>query len=399
MRAWNIHNGLVRPDPTEGNRLADDFTKWADWVREQVEPKLAKVFPADNGGRRPAVYFWARTMVCPNPSCRAEIPLLSSYWLANSTRRTVWVDVDSRPGRIDLKVRTTAPPAHLNLSDGTVKSSSVTCPAQGCGTSTKAKEVRDYAKRTGFRRRLYAVLDIDGRERTYRAPRPEEIEGAEALVAVLLSELEDSPDGTSALPDEPITKSQFRILRSLVYGIDTFRGLFNDRQLCVLGALCEAVRTAHEEMLAEGMDPERALAVTTYLGLCVDRIADYNSSFMRMAYRARRVVRNTFPQQAIRMAWDYIGDRPVLPRVREAGKRGPVDRTCDPSLLRLQRSTGNGAARRRAEPHIPRCNLRRGGRRSAVLRRLPIRRSLRLLLCLAEAEYRTSVPGAVCHAP
>ena len=67
--------------------------------------------------------------------------------------------------------------------------------------------------------------------------------------------------------------------RSLVYGIDTFRGLFNDRQLYVLGSLCEAVRAAHAQMLDEGMQPDRAVAVATYLGLCVDRIADYDSSF------------------------------------------------------------------------------------------------------------------------
>ena len=90
-------------------------------MREEVEPKLAKVFPADNKGRRPAVYFWARTMVCPNPSCRAEIPLLSSYWLANSTRRTAWVDIDSRPGSIDLKVSHGPPPSNLTSPMGTVK--------------------------------------------------------------------------------------------------------------------------------------------------------------------------------------------------------------------------------------------------------------------------------------
>ena len=70
-----------------------------------------KVFPADEKGRRPAVYFWARTMVCPNPACQAEIPLLSSFWLANSTRRKVWVEVSGRPGKIDLRIRIGAPPA------------------------------------------------------------------------------------------------------------------------------------------------------------------------------------------------------------------------------------------------------------------------------------------------
>lgn len=295
-------------DQLGGNTLADDFVRWAGWVRDRVEPKLAQVFPADENGRRPAVYFWARTMACPNPACRAEIPLLSSYWLANSTRRRVWVEVDSRPGTIDLLLRTGPPPEGRDLSTGTVKASSVTCPA--CGTSAVAKDVREYAKLTGFGRRLYAVLDIHDRQRTYRPPRPDEIDGADTLAAASLDDLEETPDGTSAVPDEPITRSQFRILRSLVYGIDTFAGLFNDRQLYALGSLCEAVRAAHHEMLQEGMDQDRARAVSTYLGLCVDRIADYDSSFTSWAPTGE-FQRSTFPRQAIAMVWDYVEIDPL----------------------------------------------------------------------------------------
>jgi adenine-specific DNA methylase len=57
-------------------------------------------------------------------------------------------------------------------------------------------------------------------------------------------------------------------------------------------------------MLAEGEDRERALALTTYLGLCVDRIADYNSSFCGW-HVTGEFVRNTFGRQAIAMVWDY----------------------------------------------------------------------------------------------
>ena len=74
-----------------------------------------------------------------------------------------------------------------------------------------------------------------------------------------------------------MAKSQYRRYGNLVYGIDTFRGLFNDRQLYVLGSLCEAVRDAYDEMLAERIDITRATAIATYLGLLIDRIADYNS--------------------------------------------------------------------------------------------------------------------------
>ncbi len=291
-----------QPGALGENTLAEDFVKWAQWVRERVEPELAKVFPADEKRRRPAVYFWARTMICPNPSCRAEIPLLSSFWLANSKRRTVWVEVDAKPGNIQLRILTGPAPSDRDLSDGTVKASSVTCPA--CGTATVAKDVREYGKRTGFGRHLYAVLDIEGGVRTYRAPRADEVEGAEALAAALLDGLEETPDGTSAIPDEPMVKSQYRRYGNLVYGIDTFRELFNERQLFVLGSLCEAVRAAHDEMVAEGMQPDRAVAVTTYLGLCVDRIADYDSGFTTWV-TGGEFNRNTFARQAIAMVWDH----------------------------------------------------------------------------------------------
>ena len=242
-------------------------------------------------------------MTCPNPGCRAEIPLLSSFWLADSTRNKAWVDVQGEPGQIRLAIRIGNPPDASRLSDGTVKSSSVTCPV--CPASMAAKDVRDYAKKIGFGRTLYAVLNVDGGTRTYRAPTDAEVEGAESLASSLLEELEETPDGTSPLPDELIAKSQYRRYGNLVYGIDSFRGLFNDRQLYVLGSLCGAVRAAHDQMLADGMDPDRALAIATYLGFLVDKIADYDSTFTTWRTTAE-ASRSTFARQAIAIAWDYL---------------------------------------------------------------------------------------------
>lgn len=108
--------------------------------------------------------------------------------------------------------------------------------------------------------------------------------------------------------------SQYRRYGNLVYGIDTFRALFNDRQLYVLGCLCEAVRAAHDEMVASGMAKERATALATYLAFCVDRVADRDSSFCTWDVHPSGFaasVRNTFPQQAIRMAWNYVEIDPL----------------------------------------------------------------------------------------
>ena len=296
-----------QPGPAGENPLAEEFVHWAGWVRDRVAPRLVEVFPTDQHGRRPAVYFWARTMICANPACRVEIPLLTSYWLAHNERHTVWVEPIAEAGHIALRVQVGSPPKGFDPDVGTVKASSVTCPV--CGSSLAAKGVREYAQRVGLGERLYAVLDINRGKRSYREPRTDEAEGP-GIAADRLTQLEQLSDGTTPIPDERITKSQFRILRSLVYGIDTFRGLFNDRQLFVLGTLCETVRAAHAEMLAGGMDPERALAVSTYLGLCVDRISDYNCGFTSWV-PGGEFDGHVFKRQAIAMIWDYVEIDPL----------------------------------------------------------------------------------------
>lgn len=292
--------------PGGSNPLADDFVRWGNWVRKHVEPDLHKLFPAKNG-KRPATYFWARTMECSNPSCRAEIPLLSSFWVANSSRRKVWVEVQARTGHIDLKVRLEPPPEGLDLAAGTVRSSSVVCPA--CGNTVAAREVRRYGKEKGFGRLLYAVMELEGGTRAYRDPRNDEKKGADELAQALLGQLEDLPDGSSPLPDEEIAKNGTRIHRCFAYGYDTWTSLFNERQLYVLSTLCRAVQEAHAEMISEGMPEDRARALATYLGLLVDKVADYNSAFTTWRTTAE-ASRSTFPRQRISMAWDYVETDP-----------------------------------------------------------------------------------------
>lgn len=293
------------------NLLAEQFLKWSDWIRSRLEPEFAPLFPSQSA-HRPTVYFWARTMTCPEPACRAEIPLLSTFWIANSSRRTVWVEVSGRPGQVDLRLRNGTPPEGLDLSRGTVKASSVTCPA--CNNTLPAKEVRSYGKKTGFGARLYGVLEIVDGIRSYRDPNETDLKGPR-LAAEAISSLEELPDGTSALPDEPVDAIGYINLQNLVFGFKTWRSLFNHRQLNVLGMLSKGVRDAHQQMLKEDMDPDLAKAVATYLGLLVDKIADYESSFTTWA-SGGEFPRSTFPRQAIAMSWDYVE---IYPFPREGG--------------------------------------------------------------------------------
>lgn len=288
-------------DSAGGNPLADAFVRWAGWVKARADEELAVLFPREDGKPRPSVFFWCRTMICPNPSCETEMPLLSSLRLSDSGRRQTWLRFDVSTDPIGIDLVDGAPPTELDLTQGTVRASSVTCPR--CSAAVSAADVRAYGCREGFGERLYAVLEVAGRHRAYRTPNRSDLLGVDAT-ATFLERFGELDDGTSELPDEPVDAIAYRELKSLIFGYTTWRSVFTDRQVAVLGTLCRAVRAAHAEMLQEGLDDDYAAALTTYLGLCVDRIADYNSRFTTWAY-GQEFVCHTFPQQAIRMAWDF----------------------------------------------------------------------------------------------
>ena len=288
------------------NQLAEDFLKWAMWVRRNATADLDAVFPYDDTGRRPAVYFWCRTMRCPDPGCSREIPLVSGRWLANAAHRRAWIEFHTTSKAILISVHSNGEPSG-DPAVGTIKASSATCPA--CGASATAAEVRKRGKTDGFGGRLYAVLEISNRARTYRAPTQIEVDSALSEAKLRLLDLQELDDGTSALPDEPCDAIAYINLQNLVFGFDTWRSLFNDRQLFVLGRLAQEVRKAHAAMLKQGLNADYARALTTYLGFMIDKIADYNSSFTSWVPRGQ-FQRDTFPRQAISMVWDYVETDP-----------------------------------------------------------------------------------------
>ncbi|MGW5374792.1 DUF1156 domain-containing protein [Nocardia sp. NPDC003999] len=294
-------------DTVNGNlSFVEELNFWADWVRKTADDELQEVLPRVADGHRPAVYFWARTIVCADPHCKRTFPLLSSRVLADSSRHRKRLDYRIFDDRIEIDLADGKPTDGSDWQLGTKTSRgshvTVTCPA--CGTSRPDKELRAYARESGFGTYLYAVLDIDSKGfRRYRTPSAEDREAVERAT-IMATNLADLPDGTTAIPDEHVTKSQYRTLRNLTFGIDTWAEMFTPRQRLVIAVLVRAVRDAHAAMIGEQVDPGRARALATYLALAVDRIADYNSSFTTWAAK-RETLRSTFPQQSIRMAWDF----------------------------------------------------------------------------------------------
>jgi putative DNA methylase len=88
-----------------GPSLVADIKKWGEWVIELAKAELAELYPSpkkeqytDNnlvqstfigeqnttqshGTVTPIAYLWTRTVLCPNPICRATVPLVRQTWL------------------------------------------------------------------------------------------------------------------------------------------------------------------------------------------------------------------------------------------------------------------------------------------------------------------------------
>ena len=82
------------------NPLAADMRYWGEWVLEQARKEVKQFYPADADSAEPIAYLWARTVTCPNPGCRATIPLIRQLWLCKKATRKVAIrlvpDLDFR---------------------------------------------------------------------------------------------------------------------------------------------------------------------------------------------------------------------------------------------------------------------------------------------------------------
>jgi putative DNA methylase len=295
-------------DESGANTLAGDVRRWAEWVKSETKTQVDHLYPTIDGRQSPApFYFWVRTMPSPDPGLTAQIPILSSRVLAE--KRNAWVELHPESTGVRISVHQAEQlPDDPTLKEGNESAGSVTCPISGI--TAPQRDTKRFGTEHGFGQRLYAVCDVDGRNRTYREPDPVEVAAEQAAAEEIQAiENDEFPEGVSVIPDEVVDKIGYRNLQFLPYGWTTWRSLFTDRQLVLFTSLSRNIRRAHEAMIGEGMDPDRARAVVTYLAFASNKVADRNSAFSSWA-TTRETIRGTFPGQTVQMRWDFCENYP-----------------------------------------------------------------------------------------
>ena len=289
------------------NPLATDVRYWGTWMLERAREELAEFYPSDPDGSTPIAYLWSRTIPCP--SCHGEMPLIRQYWLARTNNRRVALRpvLDEGSARVDFDVvegsSVSGDPAEATTSRGDTK-------CLICGQVVKADQVKQSGKVGTMAAMPTAVVVAPTKGGKKYRPNDDLDHAAFRAASGALSRHAETYTGELPLiPDEPLANDPRNIWCDL-YGLDQFGKLFNSRQLLALTTSARLVGEAYSEMISVGLDAEYAKAVSTYLGLVVDKCSDYNSTLSRLL-SSRESVGNTFTRQALPMVWDYCEVNPL----------------------------------------------------------------------------------------
>ncbi|MEA3309248.1 MAG: DUF1156 domain-containing protein, partial [Chloroflexota bacterium] len=341
------------------NLLAHLVEKWANVILEEARAEIGRFYPHEDaeelvGARElteeegwiPVGYLWARTIPCQNPACNAEIPLIKQFWLAKKKNKRIAyrpvvktahgssrINTDKENEKIRAHPRASVSgewvdfelledaeaieSAGFNPSEGTVSRANARCPV--CGQVTKAEDTRRLARDGKMGQRMIAVIfhHPDQFGKRYRLAISEDKAIYVKAKAALEKKIANWPYLEHPIPHEKMSTENLNLVSARGYGIKEWHELFNERQLLALitflekiKQVCDRIRNdaeVHYNMIKDESvsADDLAQAVTGYLGIVLNRVADYNSTITRWANHGE-YIGNTFTRQALPMAWDYF---------------------------------------------------------------------------------------------
>jgi putative DNA methylase len=284
--------------------LAEDVRRYGQWMRDQAEDRIGAVYPPailhDGTEAKVVAWKWARVVTCPNPACRAAMPLLNSFWLSKNKERPAWLQpvIDGKEVRFNIVENRIGPKI-----EGTVGRQGAVCLV--CNTPVPLQYVRLEGQAGRMSEQMLAIIADGHRRRVYLPATVDQIAAAKTGRPVDLPEAD--------LPDQALG---FRIQ---VYGMLKWVDLFTDRQLVALSTFSDLVAEARTRVAADGRvaglgasDADSyAGAVSVYLAFAVSNSADDLSTMVTWrSSHGSGATRSTFARQALPMTWDFAEANP-----------------------------------------------------------------------------------------
>ncbi len=304
--------------------LAEDVRYYGKWMRDEAEKRIGHLYPKvkitkEMANDRPDVkeyvgqeltviaWLWARTIECPNPSCRERAPLVRSFWLSKRKGREFYAKpiLDAAAHTVRFEILTKgAPPKHTTDRTG--------ARCLFCDTFIKKASLRDAAVSRGISEIPLAIVAQGCKNRVYLPGDSQHRPGVARPPVPYL--------------EQPMTNDK-RWFSPPLYGMPTFADLFTNRQLLALTTLCDLVREARAHVLGDAQhsafrDDRCSLpdggsgraayadAIATFLAFCVDKNTLTNCTLATWQSDPDRLTQ-ALGRQALPMAWDFAEANPL----------------------------------------------------------------------------------------
>ena len=263
-------------------------------------------------------YLWARTVTCKQ--CRATLPLLKTRWLCKKDRKRVLLTMESKDDQTGVVFGVQSDVPHnggnaaqrrehdKRIGAGTMSRTGATCPC--CGAIMTMADIR-FEGRAGRLGAVMTAVVVDGpkgKGKEYRLPTDHERVVAEVTEEQLQALYADIPFG---LPEEQTPKAGIGASRAFSvdgYGFDTWRKLFTNRQLLVLGSFVRALRKMSRQLA--DCPPEWTESLVAMCLPIISRMAD-RGSILATWTNDRETIRSTFARFALPITWDFSESAPL----------------------------------------------------------------------------------------
>ena len=327
--------------------LKEQFQSVASMWRYGLEHRLHAMFPQrDAPDRFDLTYLWARTITCPY--CAGLVPLSPNWRLApGGTGVRLKPELASGPGSEGRVCAFEIVENARDQSPGTVSRGDGACPYSDCGRVVDGDEIKSQAQAGDMGEQLYAVVykkRVPGKRlksgkrgkdrwiRGYRAPAPEDDNGAET--AARLAEKLPEWEALDMVPSERIPDGN-KTTEPHRYGMEEWRDLFSPRQLLCHGTSVEVFREMLEADRANGELTDVRCAAYGYLALTLDTLLNYNNRSGRWDQSTGRV-RSIFDRHDFAFVWSYAEMAPLIAGV---GYEWAIEKTakCIDELVALVR--------------------------------------------------------------
>jgi putative DNA methylase len=328
-----------------GPSLVTDVKKWGEWVIERAKAQLAEFYPSppsqseqhgdnnmiqttltgeqkatqSNGTLTPIAYLWTRTVPCPNPTCGATVPLVRQTWLRKKEGNYVALrmipDHETKKVRFERVQSPTLNGFGFDPETGS-KRGNTAC--LHCGATVNSEYVKQEGRIGHMGQQLMGLVLTKGEGAGKIYLSNDMLDTLIVNQSLLEEKIQSICSETGlTLPDELINNLETRWFAPPDYGLPRFTDIFTRRQLLALLTFISEVHYAYNTMLEEGLESEKATAITTYLGLMVDRLAENLSALCRWNAVGGKL-QGTFGRQALPMVWDFAETNPFGGSVGDA---------------------------------------------------------------------------------